>query len=86
MSKIDRRKKRKCSNCDKFFEADELTSISLPNGPCWDNICRHCNILVDEEIKDIFENNTDIAEYVIIDTVDLDPQTSLTDFLGGIKV
>jgi len=59
-------KTTKCSKCGNYFNVDKLTNISLCNGQCWTDICPTCVIIVDQEILDIFENNTDITGYYVV--------------------
>ena len=48
---------KKCLKCNNYVNEDELTNISLPNGPYWINICKKCVSIVEQEILDLFENN-----------------------------
>ena len=73
--------KVRCSKCRDYFNADELSNISLCNGQCWTKICSTCVIIVDQEILDIFENNTEITGYLVV-ADNLNLQKQLNDFTG----
>ena len=70
--------KKKCSKCGNYVKAEELRDISICN-LSWVDICPQCKLIVDQEILDILENNTEVTGYTIIET-ELKYQSNLEVF------